>query len=265
MKLEEIRQKKEELLEKLPTALLGKSVRRKDGREGAIVGAKYECGKSYVIAEVALADKSSLFSYPNAYEASTLAFCDPETSEEAICLLSELKAVSEAERHAEDDKGKDIAKDFEKSKADYLEREKAKSESKRKKTPEERAAARLAKQTDGLEAQIEDAESNPIGYSEGQLSWIERHLVSIRASMPARLQPWFDGRFPDCPADAKYVIPDDRLTSGGHKMSWGLGLVACFDEDAPFSVGGGKIVSNNAFVWDLVVNKGFCFGKNRKK
>jgi hypothetical protein len=262
MSLEEIRQKKEELLRKLSEVLARERVCHKDGREGTIASAEYALGDNYVAVEIDFAGKSSWFSYPKAYEASTLGFCDSETSEAAISLLDELKAVSEAEREAEDEEVIDIAKDFEKAKADWLEREKVKAEQKRKKTPGEKAASRLAKQTAGLEKQIEDVESNPIDYSGGQLEWIESHLISIRASMPARLQSWFDSQFPDCPNDAKYIIPDDRLTSGGYKMSWGLGLVAYFDEDVPFPQGNGKTVSNNAFVWDLVVNKGFGFGKN---
>ena len=262
MRLDEIRQKKKELLGKLASALLSERVRHKDGREGMIVDTQHKFGDNYVTVEIDFAGRSAWFSYPKAYEASTLGFCDPETSKEAVSLLDELKAVSEAEREAEDEEVRDIAKEFEKAKADYLEREKAKAELKRKKTPAEKAASRLARQTAGLEAQIEDVEDNPVDYSESQLSWIKKHLVSIRASMPARLQPWFDSQFPDCPSDAKYIVPDDRITSGGYKMSWGLGLVAYFDEDVPFPQGNGKTVSNNSFVWDLVVNKGFGFGKN---
>lgn len=262
MRLEEIRQKKEVLLRKLSEVLTNESVCHKEGREGRIVDTQHKFGDNYVTVEIDFAGRSAWFSYPKAYEASTLAFCDSEASKAAISLLNELKAVSKAEREAEDEEVRDLAKEFEKAKADYLKREKAKADQKRKKTPEEKVASRLAKQTTGLEKQIEDVERAPIDYSDSQLEWIEKHLVSIRASMPARLQPWFDSQFPDCPSDAKYVIPDDRLTSGGYKMSWGLGLVAYFDEDVPLQVGSGKTVSNNAFVWDLVVNKGFSFGKN---
>lgn len=253
-----------ELLGELPAAILEKTVA--DNRTDDI-GVIVEAFKStdrlgeYVQFSVDFAF-GGIKTYREMALELTLRFCDREDAKEAISIIEEIKAIEQAEAEADEKRKAKEKAEWETYLAELRAKEKEEAELKRKKTPAEKAAARLKKKTDSLDKAIEDVKAEPTDYTDSELKWIKEHLTSIRASMPARLHSWFEQRFPDCPNSAKTIIADDKMTSGGYKMSWGLGLTAFFDEEYPGT--GKKEISSNSFCFDLIENKGFSFGKNDK-
>lgn len=98
------------------------------------------------------------------------------------------------------------------------------------------------------------------------LGWMAKHLSSIRASMPDYMEKWFVGKFGDV---ERHIIDSRRTTAGGYPMQWGLSMKLTFDEDvkgqleARATGGSKRIIDSVAFVWDLVENYGFRFGKEQ--
>lgn len=98
------------------------------------------------------------------------------------------------------------------------------------------------------------------------IGWMAKHLTSVRAAMPDYAEKWFVGRFGDV---ERYVVNSKKKTSGGFAYQWGLGLKLTFDEDVKGPLEqratskNKKVIDNVAFVWDLVENYGFQFGKEQ--
>ena len=98
------------------------------------------------------------------------------------------------------------------------------------------------------------------------IGWMAKHLTSVRAAMPDYAEKWFVGRFGDV---ERYVVNSKKKTSGGFAYQWGLGLKLTFDEEVRGPLEqratskNKKVIDNVAFVWDLVENYGFQFGKEQ--
>jgi hypothetical protein len=98
------------------------------------------------------------------------------------------------------------------------------------------------------------------------LGWMAKHTKSIKASMPDYMENWFVKIFGQ-EAD-RYVVDSTKRTSGGHPMQWSLSCKISFDSEVP-SLLLNKVASNKkaidsvAFVWDLIDNYGFTFGKTQ--
>lgn len=98
------------------------------------------------------------------------------------------------------------------------------------------------------------------------LGWIAKHTKSIKASMPDYMENWFVRNFGQ--DSDRYVVDSTKRTSGGHPMQWSLSCKISFDSEVP-SILLNKVASNKkaidsvAFVWDLVDNYGFTFGKTQ--
>ena len=98
------------------------------------------------------------------------------------------------------------------------------------------------------------------------LGWIAKHTKSIKASMPDYMENWFVKNFGQ--DSDRYVVDSTKRTSGGHPMQWSLSCKISFDSEVP-SILLNKVASNKkaidsvAFVWDLVDNYGFTFGKTQ--
>lgn len=98
------------------------------------------------------------------------------------------------------------------------------------------------------------------------LGWMAKHTKSIKASMPDYMENWFVKIFGQ-EAD-RYVVDSNKRTSGGHPMQWSLSCKISFDSEVP-SLLLNKVASNKkaidsvAFVWDLIDNYGFTFGKTQ--
>ena len=120
----------------------------------------------------------------------------------------------------------------------------------------------LANQTKGSLSTVDD-----FYYS---LGWLAKHVGTISAAMPDYLVKSFENYF-GTEANPK-VIDSKKRTSGGHPMQWALSMTASLcgkDKDSiPRSLAKylnttGKAIANTSFVWDLVDNYGFQFGKKQ--
>jgi hypothetical protein len=107
-----------------------------------------------------------------------------------------------------------------------------------------------------------DAESNQYV----TLGWMARHVRNIKPSMPDYMEPWFISHFGDV---ERYVVDSRKKTSGGFQMQWGLSLAISFDKEVSGSLlakaksKNKKLIDNVSFVWDLIENWGFKFGKEQ--
>lgn len=145
---------------------------------------------------------------------------------------------------------------------------------------EEAAAAEVRKQEEKYQKKInralkkldtlkaEDSKklfNSPTNYYEC-LGWMVKHATGIRAAMPDYMEAWFVSQFGDV---ERYVVNSKKKTSGGFDYQWGLGLKISFDK----SVSGPlekkatrqnkKVIDSVSFVWDLIENWGFRFGKEQ--
>ena len=110
------------------------------------------------------------------------------------------------------------------------------------------------------------AEENPEFYY--GLGWLAKHVGSVSASMPDYLDKPFVKQFGK---DAVHTVIDSmKLTSGGNAMKWNFAFQAAMSKKAdipimfaPYLNPTGKAITNTAFLWDLVANRGFKFGKKQ--
>lgn len=98
------------------------------------------------------------------------------------------------------------------------------------------------------------------------LGWMAKHTKSIKASMPDYMENWFVKIFGQ-EAD-RYVVDSTKRTSGGHPMQWSLSCRINFDTEVPSLLlnkvaANKKVIDSVAFVWDLIDNYGFTFGKTQ--
>jgi len=98
------------------------------------------------------------------------------------------------------------------------------------------------------------------------VGWMAKHCRGIRAAMPDWMEQQFVSMFGDV---ERYVVDSKKKTSGGFAYQWGLGLKITFDTEivGPLeqraTSKNKKIIDNVAFIWDLVENYGFRFGKTQ--
>lgn len=102
------------------------------------------------------------------------------------------------------------------------------------------------------------------------IGWLARHVGTIRAEIPDYLQKSFEQHFGG--DVTPYVIDSKKKTSGGFALKWGVGMLARFSSKDLTPVPSiltryldqtGKLISNTAFVRDLVDDYGFQFGKKQ--
>lgn len=100
------------------------------------------------------------------------------------------------------------------------------------------------------------------------LGWLAKHIGNVSASMPDYLDKLFTKQFGN---DAVHTVIDSmKLTSGGHAMKWNFAFKATMAKKAdipimftPYLNPTGKAITNTVFLWDLVANHGFRFGKKQ--
>lgn len=98
------------------------------------------------------------------------------------------------------------------------------------------------------------------------IGWMAKHATGVRAAMPDYMEKWFVGKFGDVD---RYVVNSKKKTSGGFDYQWGLGLKITFDKEVAgileqrATSQNKKVIDNVAFVWDLIENYGFQFGKTQ--
>lgn len=104
------------------------------------------------------------------------------------------------------------------------------------------------------------------------LGWLASHVKSLFAAMPDYLEPYFISQFGE---DAAHrTVDSTKRTVNGFPMQWALSFTASLSnkdiEQLPANLNGylsrtGKGLANTRFLWDLVENYGFCFGKKQNK
>lgn len=100
------------------------------------------------------------------------------------------------------------------------------------------------------------------------LGWLAKHISTISASMPDYLDSYFIQQFG---SDAVHTLVDStKLTSGGHAMKWNFSFKATVGSKAEIPAmfaqylnTNGKAFTNTVFLWDLIENHGFKFGKEQ--
>ena len=152
--------------------------------------------------------------------------------------------------------------------ADRLEREqrqaklKAEKEAAKFELRKEQALAKLNKlKPESAKKLFKDS---PNSFYES-LGWMAKHLKCIKPTMPDYMEPWFITNFGD--VEERYVVDSKKKTSGGFAYQWSLGFKMTFDEEVSGPLAqkatskNKKSIDNVAFVWDLIDNYGFKFGK----
>lgn len=100
------------------------------------------------------------------------------------------------------------------------------------------------------------------------LGWLAKHIGTISASIPDYTEAWFVSRFG---ADATYnKVDSTKKTTGGFSMKWNPSFSVSFkasDDCIPLIIAekaiGKKKINDTAFVFDLIENYGFAFGKTQ--
>lgn len=98
------------------------------------------------------------------------------------------------------------------------------------------------------------------------LGWMAKHITSIKPAMPDYMEPWFVSIFGDV---NRTVVDSRKKTVNGFPMQWGLSCRISFNQnvvgplEARATSKNKKAIDNVAFVWDLIDNYGFNFGKEQ--
>lgn len=149
-----------------------------------------------------------------------------------------------------------------KCEANRIEQERLKAEEKF----EAKKQAALQKLENLKPENIKKLFKSPNNYYEA-LGWMTKHTTSIRASMPDYMESWFVKIFGE--DTLRYVVDSKKKTSGGFPFQWGLSCKISFDEEVSgylqtkVTSKNKKAIDSVAFVWDLIENYGFTFGKKQ--
>ncbi len=148
-------------------------------------------------------------------------------------------------------------------------------EAKKKAEEEKKAAQKYEKaKTKAIADFAELAEANrPISTADEfyySLGWLTKNTTSFSAAMPDYLQTSFEGHFG---TDYKPTVVDSKKrTVNGYAMQWALSMKAAISKKAinlvpnyltKYLSASGNAISDTSFIWDLVDNYGFQFGKKQ--
>ena len=100
------------------------------------------------------------------------------------------------------------------------------------------------------------------------LGWMAKHIGSISAALPDYLESSFTKHF-GTETNAR-IVDSKKKTVNGNSMQWTFGFKATLrkPENIPailsqYISSTGKAIANTSFIWDLVDNYGFQFGKKQ--
>ena len=100
------------------------------------------------------------------------------------------------------------------------------------------------------------------------LGWLTKHVGSVSATLPDYLEGAFVKHFGD-EAPCR-VVDSNKRTVNGNSMQWTFGFTATLRkaENIPAMLNQylsctGKAIANTSFIWDLVTDYGFKFGKKQ--
>ena len=102
------------------------------------------------------------------------------------------------------------------------------------------------------------------------LGWLAKNVGTIRVALPDYLLNSFERHFgTDCDP---YVVDSKKRTTGGYAFQWSIGMSATIPKKAQDSIPAvffdylnpnKTALTNTSFIWDLVDNYGFSFGKEQ--
>ena len=101
------------------------------------------------------------------------------------------------------------------------------------------------------------------------LGWLAKHSGTFAATLPDYLLPMFYSHF-----GTEYkprAVDSSKKTINGYAMQWTVGMTISLPTKAPelpsylnqYLSTNGKSLANTSFIWDLVDNYGFKFGKSQ--
>ena len=99
------------------------------------------------------------------------------------------------------------------------------------------------------------------------IGWLAKHCTSIKPSMPAEAQGWFEKKFGK--VDNAKVYETGAQTSGKNPMKYTLSIEGYFNSEVPsilsrfVPANNPKHISSVEFFWTLVDKYGFQFGKKQ--
>lgn len=99
------------------------------------------------------------------------------------------------------------------------------------------------------------------------LGWIAGHTSSIRAAMPDYAENWFISKFGNVPHT---TVDSNKRTINNNPMQWALSMHISFKKAAytPYEVESKfktkvRQINSVSFVWDLIENYNFVFGRTQ--
>jgi len=99
------------------------------------------------------------------------------------------------------------------------------------------------------------------------IGWLAKHCTSIKPSMPAEAQGWFESKFGK--VDNAKVYEAGAKTTGNNPMKYTLSITGCFDTEVPsilrryINDKNAKQICSVELFWTLVDKYGFQFGKKQ--
>jgi hypothetical protein len=100
------------------------------------------------------------------------------------------------------------------------------------------------------------------------LGWLATHVGSVSAALPDYLEPAFTKHFGS--TESTRIVDSKKRTCNGNSMQWTFGFKASLRkaEDIPtyltqYLNTTGKMIANTSFIWDLIDDYGFQFGKKQ--
>ena len=114
-----------------------------------------------------------------------------------------------------------------------------------------------------IAAQVKTLRPEAISSDYELLGWMARNVSNIWATVPSDYESWFASHF----GEIKHTIVDSNATtSGGNPMKFSISFHASFKKELPLLLQDKpgvrkKAICSVPYIWDLVENHGFKFGK----
>ncbi len=153
--------------------------------------------------------------------------------------------------------------------------EKAETEAKQKAAEEKKAAEKYERQKAKVMAEFDNLAKTPKIKNAADefyyaLGWLAKNIGAVSAALPDYLLDSFERYFG---TEAHPTVVDSKKkTSGGNTMQWTLSMRASISKKAKDFVPACLVkylnpaktaLTNTSFIWDLVDNYGFYFGKTQ--
>jgi hypothetical protein len=130
---------------------------------------------------------------------------------------------------------------------------------------EKKKAAAEEKRRQNIAAKIKAMKPESLTTDYELLGWLAKNVSTISAVVPSDLDPWFVKNFGSV---AHTVVESDAKTSNGNPMKYSISFKASFKNDIPAVLQSKagvkkKVIDSVSFIWDLIENHGFRFGKSQ--